>query len=149
MKRLLHFGASVIVVGIIAWIAVEMFFGASLRNATSKDALRRIHRNINLGLSKNDVLAIYERNKTDRTRLRTNTFQETWDISMPFEFGASDPILYVQFDSAAKVSAVAMRTSDGIHLEPPSDFQDKGRFHIPKTKENKNGEPDHQTPDPL
>jgi len=139
MKRLLHLGASVIVVGIIAWIAVDTFFGASLRNAPSKDALRRIHQEINIGLSQDDVFAIYARNKTGRTRLRTTIFQDTWDISMPFEFGATDPILYVQFDSAAKVSAVAMRTSDGIHLEPPSDYQDKGDFHIPKTQENKNG----------
>ena len=135
MKRLLEIVACVIVVGILAWLGVETLFGARFRNEPSKDSLRRIYREINIGLSRDAALSVYEQNKTDRTRLRTNIFKDTWDIGMPFEFGATDPILYVQFDSAAKVSAVAMRTSDGIHLQPPSGFQDKGDFHTPKDKD--------------
>jgi hypothetical protein len=138
MKRILDLGLSVIVIGIIAWIAIEMFFGAGLRNAPSKDALRRIHHDIYIGLSQNDVLAIYERNKTDRTRLRTNIFEDTWEISMPFEFGATDPILYIQFDSTDKVMAIAMRSSDGIYWRPAEAPVDKGFFHAPTIK-NKNG----------
>lgn len=40
---------------------------------------------------------------------------------MPFEFGAGDWVLYVQFDRSEKVSAVAMRTSDGIYSRPAGD----------------------------
>lgn len=90
-----------------------------------------MHRKIEISLSQDDVLAIYERHKTGRTKLQTPQFRDTWNVGMPPEFGATDPILYIQFDPASRVSAVAMRTSDGIHLDPPPGFPDKGSFHMP------------------
>lgn len=139
MKRYLEVAVSVIILGVIAYICYEIFFGASVNNAQSKDALRRIHQEISIGASPTDVALIYERNKTERTQLRTDIFERTWEIRMPFEFGATDPILYIQFNSDGGVSAVAMRTSDGIHHEPPSNYPDKGTFEAPAVKKNQNG----------
>ena len=139
MKRLLRLGVSVMVAGLLAWGLAEALFGATLRNASSKEALQRIYREIHIGASQADVHSIYELNKTHRTQLKTNLFRDTWPIGMPFEIGASDPLLYIQFDSTGKVSAVAMRTSDGIYGAPPSDLPDKGAFQIPKPHDRKNG----------
>ena len=95
MKRLLEIVACVIVVGIIAWLGVETLWGARFRNEPSKDCVRRIYRDINVGLSQDAALSIYEQNTTDRTRLRINIFKDTWDIGMPFEFGATAGVKFV------------------------------------------------------
>jgi hypothetical protein len=127
------------VVAMIAWAVSEALFGAVLKNMSSKEVLQRIYREIHIGASQADVQTIYERNKTHRTQFKTNLFKDTWSIGMPFEIGASDPLLYIQFDSAGMVSAIAMRTSDGIHGEPPTDFPDQGDFQTPKPYDSKNG----------
>ena len=122
-----------LVIGIaIVGVVVEMLFGARYLNTSSKEALRRMHEELNVGFSKDEVLSVYERNKTARTKFVTDSWKDTWDISMPFEFGATDWVLYVQFDCSAKVTSLVMRTSDGIHNRPRSSPQDKGDFHIPE-----------------
>ena len=132
MKRTLLSIATLAAVACIFWIGFEVFFGASLRNAASKDALHQIHREVDVGASQETVLSIYERDKTDRTNIKKDLFSDTWVVGMPFELGATDPILYVQFGPDKRVTAVAMRTSDGIHLAPPIDYRDKGVLNLPK-----------------
>ncbi len=45
---------------------------------------------------------------------------------MPPELGAGDWVLHIAFGSTGKVSAVAMRTSDGIYRTPKGGPPDKG-----------------------
>jgi hypothetical protein len=132
MKRSIQTLANIAVVACILWMGFEMFFGASLRNVSSKEALRQIHKETTVGTTQEFVSAIYERNKTDRTTIKKDIFSDTWVIGIPFEIGATDPVLYVQFGTDGTVTAVAMRTSDGIYLDPPADYQDKGTLHLPK-----------------
>jgi hypothetical protein len=132
MKRILVAIVNIAIVATIFWMGFEMLFGARIRNSASKDALRQIHKEISIGNSQDIVSSVYERNKTDRTVIKKDIFTDTWVIRMPFELGATDPILYVQFGTSGRVTGVAMRTSDGIHLDPPSDYQDKGTFNPPK-----------------
>lgn len=92
MKRTLLSIATLAAVACIFWIGFEVFFGASLRNAASKDALHQIHREVDVGASQETVISIYERNKTDRTNIKKDLFSDTWVVGMPFELGATDPI---------------------------------------------------------
>ena len=132
MKRILVVIANIAIVAFIFLMGFEILFGARIRNSESKDALRQTHKEISIGNSRELVSSVYERNKTDRTIIKKDIFIDTWVIRMPFEFGATDPILYVQFGADGSVSGVAMRTSDGIDLDPPPDYQDKGTFNPPK-----------------
>ena len=137
MKRRTPTLANITVVACIVWLGFEIFLGASVRNLSSKEAVRQIYIETNIGVTEEVVSGIYERNKTDRTTIKKGIISDTWMIGMPFENGANDPVLYVQFGNDGRVSAVAMRTSDGIHLEPPTDYQDKGTLHYAKKNANK------------
>jgi hypothetical protein len=110
------------------------FRPARTLNASSKEALSQMHENIQLGDSKEVVRASINSLKTDRSSVRTNAFRDTWEVGMPWEFGAGDWMLFVQFGSNRMVSAVALRTSDGIYLKPKGAPEDKGNF-LPPTAE--------------
>jgi len=103
-------------------------------NASSKEALSQMHENIQLGDSKEAVWASINSLKTDRSSVRTKALRDTWEVGMPWEFGAGDWMLFVQFGSNRMVSAVALRTSDGIYLKPKGAPEDKGNF-LPPTAE--------------
>ena len=114
---------------LIGW---SLFFQPALLNRDSKIALAAMHQDILLSASQDEVSSIYKRFKTNRTHIKTDVFRETWEIGMPFELGASDWILYVQFDGNCRVSAVAIRTSDGSHWRPLESPADKGEFREPQ-----------------
>ena len=107
------------------------FRPAGTLNASSKEALSQMHENIQLGDSQEAVWASINSLKTDKCSVRTNAFQDTWEVGMPWELGAGDWMLFVQFGSHRMVSAVAFRTSDGIYLKPKGAPEDKGNFSPP------------------
>jgi len=131
MKTYLERTLSVILALVACWIVYDMIFEAHLRNPASREALQSVYRGLEIGMPQAAVLSLYKTHETDRTTLTTNFFKETWRIGVPHEFGAKDPILYIQFDDHSRVSAIAMRTSDGMRLPPPPGFPDKGYFAKP------------------
>jgi hypothetical protein len=110
------------------------FRPARTLNASSKEALSQMHENIQIGDSQEAVRASINSLKTDRISVRTNAFQDTWEVSMPRELGAGDWMLFVQFGSNRMVLAVALRTSDGIYLKPKGAPEDKGNFLPPRAE---------------
>ena len=63
--------------------------------------------------------------------MRTDVYDDnTWKVDMPLEFGASDWVLFIQWDVSREVSAVAMRTSDDIHSRLYILPEDRGRFTV-------------------
>jgi hypothetical protein len=132
MKRTLEITLCLIVLAAIAFFGWQAFFEANTNNAPSKEAVAMMHHDIALYATKDDVTSIYKKYKTERNTIRTDMFQDTWEICMPIEFGASDWTLYVQYNTQNLVSAVAMRKSDGLHRRPDGSPKDKGHFGIPK-----------------
>lgn len=91
-----------------------------------------MHHSLQVGDSEQRVDQVFQQFKTDRTTMSIKGFEDTWVIAMPFEFGAGDWVLYIQFDRSEKVTAVAMRTSDGIYSRPSGTPEDKGLFRVPR-----------------
>ena len=118
MKRALQLLAFAVVVAVLGYFAWSTLFESRMLNSASKTALVEIQSRIQLGDSEAGVHAVIDELKTERTVVRTNLFLDTWEVSMPFELGATDMALFVQYDPDQTVSAVALRTSDGIHLRP-------------------------------
>lgn len=133
MKRILlflAFAAACVGIGYFGWSA---FFKSRMLNSSSKTAFAEIHRRIQLGDSAAGVQAVVNELKTGGIALRTNVFLDTWEVSMPWEFGATDWALFIQYGPEQTVSAVALRTSDGLHSKPKNSPSDKGAFLPPKT----------------
>jgi len=133
MKRALQLLAFAVVVAVLGYFVWSTLFESRMLNVSSKTALVEMHSRIQLGDSEAGVQAVIDELKTERTVVRTNLFLDTWEVSMPFELGATDMALFVQYDPDQTVSAVALRTSDGIHLRPKNAPPDKGAFSPPKT----------------
>ena len=133
MKRALQLLAFAVVVAVLGYFAWSTLFESRMLNSASKTALVEIQSRIQLGDSEAGVHAVIDELKTERTVVRTSLFLDTWEVSMPFELGATDMALFVQYDPDQTVSAVALRTSDGIHLRPKNAPPDKGVFSPPKT----------------
>ena len=133
MKRALQLLAFAVVVAVLGYFVWSTLFESRMLNSSSKTAVVEMHRRIQLGDSEAGVHALVDDLKTDRTMLRTKLFLDTWEVSMPLELGATDWVLFVQYDPEQTVSAVALRTSDGIHLRPKNAPPDKGAFSPPKT----------------
>ena len=133
MKRALQLLAFAVVVAVLGYFVWSTLFESRMLNSASKTALVEMHSRIQLGDSAAGVQAVIDELKTERTVVRTNVFLDTWEVSMPFELGATDMALFVQYDHNQTVSAVALRTSDGIHLRPKNAPPDKGAFSPPKT----------------
>jgi hypothetical protein len=81
------------------------------RNAPNRAALLKIRGKLQVGDSYEKTLRAYWRNASCDLRLNAES-AETWSVVMPFEIGASDWVMYVDF-SDGKVSSIRVRTSDG------------------------------------
>ena len=133
MKRALQLLAFAVVVAVLGYFMWSTFFESRMLNSSSKTALVEMHSRIQLGDSEAAVRSAINELKTERTVVRTNLFLDTWEVSMPFELGGTDRALFVQYDPDQTVSAVVLRTSDGINLRPKNAPPDKGAFSPPKT----------------
>lgn len=132
MKRALQLLAFAVVIAVLGYFVWSTLFESRMLNVSSKTALVEMHSRIQLGDSEAGVRALVDDLRTDRTMLRTNLFLNTWEVSMPLELGATDWVLFIQYAPEQTVSAVALRTSDGIHLRPKNAPPDKGSFAPPK-----------------
>ena len=80
-------------------------------NAGNRQALVRLHAALDVGADREKVLNEYWSLRTTELRLRVDA-ADRWIVSMPYEFGARDWTLIVEFREG-RVSAVRVRTSDG------------------------------------
>jgi hypothetical protein len=98
------------------------FFTTRGSNAPNRTALVAVRDAVKIGASYSDVLAAYWRLKTSDLRLHADD-SARWLIRMPYEFGASDWVLRIDFQDG-RVAAVRVRTSDGpAPRDGPSDKQ--------------------------
>jgi hypothetical protein len=136
MNRRLKFVLTVAVImgaaALTVSLAWRILFQPSMLNKTSKAALAQMHNALQIGDTEQRVEQVYGQFRTERTKIRTKSFGDTWEVVMPFEFGAGDWVLYVQFDGQRTISAIAMRTSDGIYARPRESPSDTGKFETPK-----------------
>ncbi|MEK6283788.1 MAG: hypothetical protein AABN95_25815 [Acidobacteriota bacterium] len=88
----------------------EWFYTHGL-NASNRAALLKIREKISVGDGYEQVLKIYWQDASPDLRLNSGS-PKVWSISMPWEVGAGDWVLYLDF-SDDKVSAIKVRTSDG------------------------------------
>ena len=103
---------------IITAIIYFTVFDAKLRNRASHIALAAIMQDLTPGDSQTRVREVYAARRIDRLMLLESS-PESWSIGMPGEFGASDWILYLDFE-AQKLIRLRMRNSNSTAL-PPSD----------------------------
>lgn len=130
MKRCIEILISVLLVGVIGYLGWRVAFEPRYQNQSSRQALEKLHENLRLGDSQQRILELYSQFQTDRTRLRKDTHANVWEIGMPFELGAGDWILYIEFDDSKRLSAAVFRTSDGIFRRPRNSPEDIGEFAL-------------------
>jgi len=108
-----------IVLAIILYIAIFEIFGfrTILLNRENKKALAIIMNELKIGDSKEQVKNVFYEYKTKTLKLMDDR-ENSWLIEMPFEFGASDWILWIEFDENDKIVSLKMRTSDSKKLKP-------------------------------
>lgn len=87
-----------------------------------------MHETFQIGDTRQRVAEVFHQYKSDRTILYNDPQTPVWEIRMPFEFGASDWVLYVEFDHEEKLSASGIRTSDGPYSKLQDSIEDLGRF---------------------
>lgn len=131
MKRLMKTAALIAIFSIIAFCVWKLGFQSAISNRSSKVALSQMHRAIVLGNSEDQVDEIFRRFRTKRTTLSKDSIGDTWTVDMPFELGSGDWVLYVQFSPTRRVSALAMRTSNGLHFRPEGSPEDQGILTLP------------------
>ncbi len=100
----------------VRWFFVTDVFRTHKSNEPQRAAILQIRDAVALDSPYSEVLAAYWGHRTDSLRLFADS-ASNWVITMPFEFGASDWNLRIEFEGG-KVSAVRVRTSDG---PPPKD----------------------------
>jgi hypothetical protein len=107
-----------LVVGIVwvRWFWFADVFRTHKSNGPQRAAILQIRDAVALDTAYSEVLAAYWEHRTDSLRLFADS-ATNWVITMPFEFGANDWNLRIEFEDG-KVSAVRVRTSDG---PPPKD----------------------------
>ncbi len=105
----------VAVIVIILAVCVKGFWFTEVithrSNEANRQAIVKLHGEIALGDTREQVLRHYYALRTDSLRLHCD-WPEEWIISMPLEFGALNWTLMLKFDQD-RISAVRVRTSDG------------------------------------
>ncbi len=127
-KRILETVVLVLVLALTGHLGDALFFKAARLNRPAKLALAEMHGEIQIGDSEAEVEEKVARNLHERHRIRNGWLPGSREIAMPPELGAGDWVLYIAFDPTGKVSAVAMRTDDGIYRPPKGGPPDKGVF---------------------
>lgn len=134
--------------GLIAIGCANLFFGNKLRNQSTKVALLKIFDTLQPGQSLEDALTLYHKEKTTRLLINTNTFTQAWVLRMPFELGSADLQLFILFNNQRTITALCMRTSDGIHAHPRNGPPDKGPFEEAKVRTVGTRTERHETSNP-
>lgn len=104
---------SALVLAFYAWwifVSGDWFYTHG-RNAPNRAAILKMREELRVGDGYEKALRIYWQHAPKDLRLDSGS-PETWTVSMPFEIGASDWVLYLDF-SDSKISAIRVRTSDG------------------------------------
>ena len=104
--------------GAVAWVfsGSGWVFLSHSENSPNREALVRLHQEIRLGASDDEVRESYRRHATARLRLHEGGTGEWW-IGMPMEFGGGDWTLRIGLQDS-RVVRVRMRTMNG---PPPPD----------------------------
>lgn len=105
--------AMALAIGIVwlRWFWLTDVFRTHQSNQPQRAAILQIRDAVALDSTYSEVLAAYWEHRTDSLRLFADC-ATNWVITVPFEFGASDWNLRIEFQGG-KVSAVRVRTSDG------------------------------------
>lgn len=130
MKRCIGIAACLLLIGEIGFFVWHVGFESHFKNTSSKQAFARLHEELRLGDTQARVIELYNQFQTGRTKLRQEVIPHVWTIEMPWEFGASDWVIYLEFDDAERLSAAVVRTSDGIFRRPRNSPEDKGLFAL-------------------
>ncbi|MBI4731981.1 MAG: hypothetical protein HY781_07625 [Chloroflexi bacterium] len=100
------------------------FYYRKIRNIKNKEALKKIQHHLGVGDDSNKVKKIYNLYNTGKLELVTES-EQIWRIMMPFEWGANDWILWIEFEDN-KIIALKIRLSDSVYCRP-DDSPDKTR----------------------
>lgn len=125
-KRLAGVIIKAIFIIVILLLAFFIIYGLFLKsrniNLDNKKVLVTIMENIKLGDSGARVEEIFNHHKTDTLQLKK--LENEWLITMPYEFGATDWILWLGFENN-KVTSLKIRLSDSKDMKPKESPPDK------------------------
>lgn len=125
MKKKSLVGIVIVIILILACIiygAHDLFFKNRKTNLVNKTALITIMENIKLGDSRAKVEEVFNRHKTKTLQLKK--LESEWLITMPYEFGATDWILWIGFDRD-RAKSLKIRLSDSKDMKPKESPSDK------------------------
>jgi len=80
--------------------------------------------NLQIGDPKEKVEQIYNKYKSRSLKLEKLDIDNEWFITMPYEFGATDWILWIEFENN-KVISLKIRLSDSKDFKPKDSPLDK------------------------
>lgn len=83
----------------------------------ARQEMRNLMAQIQLGDTKAQVQQKFKSGSYKVLLFRTNRGANLWSVSTPFEFGAGNWILYLEFDKD-KVIALRLRVADSITMRP-------------------------------
>ena len=112
----------IVIILLAFFIIYDLFLRNRNINLDNKRALVTIMENIKLGDSGARVEEIFNHHKTDTLQLKK--LENEWLITMPYEFGATDCILWVDFENNKAVS-LKIRLSDSKDMKPKESPPDK------------------------
>ncbi len=100
----------------------DLFFKARIANEKNKIALTKIHNSLKIGSNSEKIIESFKMYQTGELEISTDSVNTS--ISMPYEFGATDWVLFCKTENGT-IKSVKMRTSDGMEHFPKEAPNDK------------------------
>lgn len=117
--------ACILILFLFFYIIIFELFGYknTLLNIENKKALIAIMDNLEVGVQREKVRDIFRQYRTKGLEL-IDQKETTWLIRMPYEFGARDWVLWIEFDDKG-ITNLKIRLSDNKEFKPKNSPDDK------------------------
>jgi hypothetical protein len=96
---------------------ISIFLYRMRPSPISRQEVRHLMSHIQINDTKTQVKKIFQASEYKNLRLRDDT-SNLWVISTPYEIGAGNWILYIEFDKNNEVAGLYLRIADGISFRP-------------------------------
>ncbi len=122
MKKAL-LGLALLSIAAIVFLGADLLLGPFLNREEYRGEVRTLYGAVSLGMERAQVEALSTAGRYPH--LRYSGAPGRWMAFTPFELGAKNWILVVDFDSANRASAIRIRTMDSMNEHPDAAPADK------------------------
>jgi hypothetical protein len=124
-KKILSYVVSFILFIGILFVTYNLFFTPDKKKQESRRQILWVYNNLELGKTKTDVKNLFKvKNENNNLLKLYSNNSDKWIVHSPYEFGATDWVLGLEFSSDHLVS-VKIRLSDSARFKPKESPPDK------------------------